>query len=152
MALQHPTGTAACRSSMSSKFIQFKFLLLILPLFTLQACEKDPGEGGNSVIKGTVIERSYTTFPSRYTEAGAKDVDVYIIYGDNGNAFDDRTRTSFDGSYKFETLKKGDYRVFVYTEDTALTNFGNTIEIIQQVEITKNRSEVSAPVMTTIRL
>jgi hypothetical protein len=152
MAIPHPTGSAASRSSMSNPIIHFRTLFFLCSILFLQACEKDPGEGGNSVIKGTILERNYTTFPSRYTETGAKDVDVYIIYGNEGNAFDDRTRTSFDGSYKFETLKKGDYRVFVYTEDTSATNFGNTIEIIQKVEITKNRSEVAAPVMTTIRL
>lgn len=116
------------------------------------SCEKDPGEGGNSEIKGMVIERNYSTFPSRYTEAGAKDVDIYIIYGDEGNAFDDRTRTSFDGSYKFSNLKKGKYRVFVYSDDTAATNFGNTIEIIREIEIEKNRSENNVPSMTSIKL
>ncbi|MBK7886001.1 MAG: hypothetical protein IPJ86_01455 [Bacteroidetes bacterium] len=123
---------------------------LILSILT--SCEKEAGEGGNSVIKGTILERRYTVFPSIYTDKAALDLDVYIIYGDDGNAIDDRTRTSFDGSYKFEFLKKGKYKIFVYTEDTALSNFGNEKALILETEITKNNSEVNLPTLTRINL
>ncbi|MBK9318668.1 MAG: hypothetical protein IPM91_07470 [Bacteroidetes bacterium] len=98
------------------------------------------------------MERRYTVFPSIYTDKAALDLDVYIIYGDDGNAIDDRTRTSFDGSYKFEFLKKGKYKIFVYTEDTALSNFGNEKALILETEITKNNSEVNLPTLTRIEL
>ncbi len=123
-----------------------------LSLVILSSCEKEAGEGGNSVLKGKVIERRYTVFPSIYTDKAAMDLDVYIIYGDDGNAIDDRTRTSFDGSYKFEFLKKGKYRVFVYSEDTVLTNFGNDKAIIIDTEISKNNSEVDLPTIVTVNL
>lgn len=121
-------------------------------LCVLSACKKDPGEGGNSVIQGKILERKYTVFPSIYTDKAATEKDVYIIYGDDKTTADDRTKTSFDGSYKFEFLRKGKYRIFVYTEDTVLTNFGNTKEIIVDVEVSKNRSEVNAPTITTVNL
>ncbi len=118
----------------------------------LTSCEKEAGEGGNSVIKGKVLERRYTVFPGIYTDNAAMDKDVYIIYGDNGNAIDDRTRTSFDGSFKFEFLKKGKYRIFVYTEDTLLSNFGNDKALLIETEISKNNSEVNLPTLTSINL
>ena len=148
----HPTGKILSRviSKITGQVSGFFLAFVLITVFS--SCEKDPGTGGNSMIKGTIIEREYALFPDRYEEAGAKDVDVYIIYGDEGNAFDDRTRTSYDGSYKFESLKKGKYRVFVYTDDTTSTSFGNTSQVIREVEITKNRSEKEVSQITIIKL
>lgn len=126
-------------------------ILGILILTSLTACQKEPGEGGNSVIKGVVMERKYTVFPNIYTDKPALDMDVNIIYGD-GTEIDDRTKTSYDGSYKFQFLKKGDYKIFVYTEDTVLSNFGNDKVILLETEITKNNSEVVMPTITSINL
>jgi hypothetical protein len=127
-------------------------LLSLLAVLLLTGCEKDPGEGGNSILKGKVMKRVYQAFPVVYTEEPAKDEDIYIIYGDEGNAFDDRTRTSFDGSYKFSTLKKGEYRIFIYSDDTASASFGNKTQVILETEITKNRSETELPVLSIIEL
>jgi len=121
-------------------------------LILLGSCKKEAGEGGNSAIQGKILERRYTVFPSIFTDKPARDKDVFIIYGDDNTSIDDRTRTSFDGTYKFEFLRKGKYKIFVYTEDTVLTNFGNDKEIIIQTEITKNRSEVNLPTVTTVNL
>lgn len=137
------------------QFRKMKISIRILSLLTallLAGCEKDPGEGGNSILKGTVVQRSYQAFPFVYKEEPAKDEDIYIIYGDEGNAFDDRTRTSFDGSYKFSTLKKGQYRIFIYSDDTAAASFGNKTQVILETEITKNRSETELPVISIIEL
>lgn len=130
----------------------YRMAVGLLACAVLNACEKEPGEGGNSVIVGKVIERSYVVFPNLYSDKPAMDRDVFIIYGDGSNAIDDRTRTSFDGSFKFEFLKRGDYRVFVYGEDTALTNFGNDKALIFEASIKKNNSEVRIPDITISNL
>lgn len=129
-----------------------KLCVLLLVALAFTSCEKEEGEGGNSVIKGKVKVREYTAFPILYTEREASDEDIYIIYGDDDDTFDDRTRTSFDGSYKFEFLTKGNYRVFVYSEDTNLTTFGEKIPIILEAKISKNKSEVSLDDITIIKL
>ena len=131
---------------------RINILLFLIAAFVWQGCEKDPGEGGNSVLKGKVVKRVYQAFPVVYTEEPAKDEDIYIIYGNDGNAFDDRTRTSFDGSYKFSTLKKGSYRIFIYSDDTTAASFGNTTQVILETEITRNRSENELPVISIIEL
>ncbi len=131
---------------MKQLLISLGFLCLI------SACKKEAGEGGNSVIQGKILERTYTAFPTIYSDKAALEKDVYIIYGDDNSTFDDRTRTSFDGSFKFEFLRKGKYRIFVYTEDTVLTNFGKEIPIFLDAEIKKNKSEVNLATVTTVNL
>lgn len=125
-------------------------------LFTLgillSSCKKEAGEGGNSLVRGKIILREYTAFPILYTETEATDEDVFIIYGDDDNSIDDRTRTSFDGSYKFQFLNKGKYRIFAYTEDTVLATLGQQKVVIQEVDITKNNSEVDVPTITIIKV
>tara|TARA_B100000809_G_scaffold266703_1_gene330874 strand:+ start:3975 stop:4736 length:762 start_codon:yes stop_codon:yes gene_type:complete len=45
------------------------------------------------------------------------DEDVYIIYGDDDDIFDDNVKTNFDGTFKFSNLRKGSYKVFAYSKD-----------------------------------
>jgi len=114
-------------------------LLLAVSLFI--SCSKEPGEGGNSIITGQVIERRYIIYPGNFVESALTDQDVFICYGDDDNTVDDRIRTSFDGSFKFDELRKGKYRIFLYSEDTAASNRGNPVPVIKDVEITENRSD-----------
>ena len=91
------------------------FICAIVIGFT--SCEKGPGEGGTSVIEGKVlkytiegigVDQDSIVFP----DAGE---DVYIIYSNNeGDIYDDKFETNWDGTYRFEYLRKGDYTVFVY--------------------------------------
>jgi len=45
------------------------------------------------------------------------DEDVYIVYGDNDEIYDDNIKTNYDGTFKFNNLRKGSYKVFAYNED-----------------------------------
>lgn len=45
------------------------------------------------------------------------DEDVYIIYGDDDDIYDDNIKTSFDGTFKFSNLRKGKYKIFAYSKD-----------------------------------
>lgn len=129
----------------------------IITIILIPACKKEPGVGGTSTIKGKIIARDYNGafFPSStfYVEYPESEQDVYIIYGD-GTTFDNRTRTSYDGSYEFEFLRKGNYKIFVYSDDT---NFvapspSGKIVVEQKAEVTKNKSEISLPEMKIIKL
>jgi hypothetical protein len=88
-----------------------------------------------------VIERRYVLYPGNFVETALTDEDVFICYGDDDNTVDDRVRTSFDGSFKFSELRKGKYRIFLYSEDTTASNRGNPVAVIRDVEVTENRSE-----------
>ena len=78
------------------------FLFLLFGL-SLIACQKSAGPGGAATIKGKIYVDEYvgTTYQGSYY---GPDIDVYIIYGEESNMYDDRIRTSFDGSFEFRNL------------------------------------------------
>lgn len=117
------------------------FISLIFFLVLFGSCSKYEGEGGGATIKGVVIEQKYNTLGNIIAEYPVGEQDVFIIYGNESNFFDDDTKTSFDGSFEFRYLKKGNYKVFVY-EDCATCPSGKK-EIVIPVEITKNNQVVN---------
>lgn len=123
---------------------------MILLLFIHSSCKKPPGKGGNSSIKGKVTLRKYN--PSNQTFSliyPAKDVDVYIIFG-NDLSYGDRIRTDYEGDFEFKYLRKGDYTIYVYSVDTVAYKGppanpkAEPIAITKQVSISKNKQTVDA--------
>ena len=115
------------------------------------SCKKDPGPGGTSTIQGRVHAQHVTQGGVIDTSYYDEDDRVYIVYGTSGDAEDDDTRSSFDGSYKFQCLQKGTYRIWVYSKDTTgLYNFTfdhtrPPIPVIKTVEVTSNGQTVNVP-------
>jgi hypothetical protein len=101
--------------------MKYSKLFLLLLMFTLiQSCKKEEGQGGNSSIIGNVIVKEFSdaTFLDVYNEHAGFDERVYIIYGDETGVGDD-VRTGPDGSFEFKYLYRGNYKVFVYSKDSA---------------------------------
>jgi hypothetical protein len=85
----------------------------------LSACKKEEGKGGRALIKGKVYAEYWDKAFNLKADSGyAPDVDVYIMYGDQ-SVFGDRTKASFDGSYEFNYLQKGDYKIYAYSRDSS---------------------------------
>jgi hypothetical protein len=108
--------------------------LAVIVIVLLLSCKKEPGEGGFASIEGKVFLKNYDAFfsilSSQYYQPGET---VYIIYGDQtevGNT----VKTSYDGSFKFNYLRKGKYKVYVIGEDSSITNRSNPK--IEMVEVT----------------
>jgi hypothetical protein len=121
-----------------------KKLLAILLLTAFIACEKGPGEGGTSKIRGKVYGYNYNSTFTFITDSGyVPDEDVYIIYGDE-KTFDDDQKTNYDGTYEFRYLRKGKYTLYVYSDDSLNGGFG-IVPVIQTIEITDNRSVLEMP-------
>lgn len=125
---------------------------LSIALFGLLSCEKQEGEGGTSRIKGNVYEIQYdASFQLVIDTVPYVEEDVFIIYGNNSSTYDDDYKTSYDGSYKFPFLQKGNYRIFAYSDDSTGAAIGNVnsanpkIPVIVRVTIDKNGSEFIAP-------
>lgn len=99
------------------KTIKILFSIFIL-VAIISSCNKE-GKGGSSTIEGTVVidhtKRYAYKKDSIYTNYTAKDEKVYIIYGDNPT-FDDDTRTTYNGNFKFDYLYKGEYTIYTYSE------------------------------------
>ena len=108
--------------------------LVVIATALLLSCKKEPGEGGFATIEGKVYVKNYDTYFSILTaEYYLPGETVYIIYGDKtevGNT----VKTSYDGSFKFNYLRKGKYKVYVIGEDSTITNRSNPK--IEMVEVT----------------
>lgn len=116
---------------------------------------KKADKGGNSTIKGKVFLRGYnpdfTQLKYSYYKA---EEDVYIVFG-NDTIYDERTRTSYDGSFQFEGLRKGTYKIYAFSKDSAkiydcyqiggnCTIFPDSA-VIRTIEITSGKQEIILP-------
>lgn len=118
----------------------FIFLLAIISF----SCEKPEGPGGNSSIRGKVMINSYDNhFRVLQGIYPAVDEDVYIIYG-NGNTVSDDVVTSPDGFFEFQFLSKGDYKVFVYSDDTSSNSPSGEISIEKSITLSGNNDDYDA--------
>jgi len=125
-----------------------KWILLFITTTVIFSCEKGPGDGGTSVIKGKVFIKDYNSVGQLQAEYYAQEERVYLIYGD-GDFYGQDTRTSFDGSYEFNYLRKGSYTVFAYSKCDTCTS-GQEPTMIT-TEITDNHSTVILPDLVLIR-
>ncbi len=120
------------------KTILFALALSVMFL----SCKKDPGEGGFASIEGKVYVKNYDpTFTIIYSQYYMPSETVYIIYGTDtevGNT----VKTSYDGSFKFNYLQKGAYKVYVLGKDSVAPNKGNPKETLIEVNITEKKQKL----------
>jgi len=133
------------------------FLIICAIAISFLACEKPSGEGGTSVVQGVV----YKTYTLVNDATGLVDTilylepnigkDVFIIYADNeGGLYDDKFKTDYNGKYRFEYLRKGDYTIYTYADSMQTYNNQNPIPldallkydypIFKHIKITSNNS------------
>lgn len=114
------------------------FVLICLSFFS---CKKQPGEGGFASIEGKVFVKNYDTYFSiLLSEYYLPGETVYIVYGD-GTEVGNTVKTSYDGSFKFNYLRKGKYKVYVIGEDSAAaTRYHPKIELME-VNITEKKQK-----------
>lgn len=94
-----------------------RILTWIILIVAFTSCKKDPGVGGLNTLTGKV-NAVYVKLGSFDTLSVGPVADqrVYIVYG-TGATHDNDTRTSPDGSFKFEYLHPGDYGVYTYSDN-----------------------------------
>lgn len=118
-------------------------LFILFTIFSLSSCKKTAGEGGASSIKGSIVVEDWNkSFTVKNGEYPGFDEDVYIIYGDDIN-YGDRTKANNKGEFEFKYLRKGKYKIYVYSEDKTLQAVSGTISIEKSAEISKNKSTVT---------
>lgn len=126
-------------------------LLLILFCAFAFSCKKKPGEGGFATIQGKVYVKNYDAFFTYITsEYYLPSETVYIIYGD-GTEIGETVKTSYDGSFKFNYLRKGNYQIFVLGKDTSSSPKGNPKEVLAKVTINKKKQVVTIPDFVIIK-
>lgn len=128
---------------MKKTFLLKGFILLTaFSLVVLFSCKKGPGEGGRASIKGKIYTVNYNaalTIPQDSGYLGGQN--VYIIYGDEIGVGDSQDSNN-DGAYEFKYLRKGRYKVYVFTKTQ--TNHIDTA-VVQEVEITDRKQVVELP-------
>ncbi len=145
---------------MKSAFSYKYLIFMLLTVFLIHGCKKDPGPGGTSTIRGRVLINSFQAGfqpPTPDTTYAAVDEDSYIIYGADHTAYDDNFKTSFDGTYEYKYLQKGKYKIFAYSKDSTGAYLGNAsstrpkIPSFIEVEISSNGSTVIAPDLVILK-
>ncbi len=118
-------------------------LLTVALILLFTSCKKEPGFGGLSCIEGKVYATDYTP-NSGIIEAEGYTADMKVVISVEGsNTILDETKTNLDGSYRFEKLRKGTYKVWTFTECDTCTN--NETPVIQSVEVKSNRETITLP-------
>lgn len=123
-----------------------RLILILFIAFLISSCEKQAGEGGTSSIQGSVYKLStYFNVLTQQIDTISYQLDskkdVYIIYSDDENDFyDDNVETNWNGQYRFDNLRKGDYTLFVYADSTDLLNISYDYPIFKHVKIDANNS------------
>jgi hypothetical protein len=117
----------------------------------LGSCKDTAGEGGDARIMGKVYAHKYNaSFTYKFGSYYEPDQKVYLVY-DNDLTASDNVDTNFDGTYEFRFLRRGKYRVYVYSKDSTgayqLKADVNApkIPVIKNVEITKKKQTVVVP-------
>ena len=117
-------------------------IILIVVFASFVSCKKEPGEGGFASIEGKVLlknyDATYTILQSEYYAAGET---VYIIYG-NGTEIGNTVKTSYDGSFKFNYLNKGNYKIYVLGEDPTKPYLSEPKEELVEVTISEKKQKI----------
>jgi len=133
--------------------MNMKYLVIMICLlaFGMAACEKDPGPGGTSSITGKIWVLDYNAeYTHLNAEYYASKEDVFLIYG-NEDVYGESFKTNYDGTYKFDHLRKGKYKVYCYSEDTTGQVPGGKFAVIRDVEITSNKQDVQVDLIKIVK-
>jgi hypothetical protein len=114
-------------------------LAVAILALVISSCKKPAGEGGRASIKGSVwVEDWNSGFTIKNSEYAGYDEDVYIIYGDDVS-YSDKTKANYNGEYEFKYLRKGKYKIYVYSKDKTLTSPSGETSIVKEIEITEKK-------------
>ncbi len=132
------------KSKQQTMKVLFSITLAIFTLTALNSCKKVEGPGGAATIKGHLLKEKMIAGQAYYHDAA--DEDVYLIYGNEDSFYDDDIKTSYDGTFEFNYLEKGNYQFFVYSDcPTCLS--GDTI-IKQDIVINDKKEEIDLGTIT----
>lgn len=132
-------------------------LICLISLIPFSSCKKEAGEGGNSSINGKIWTRKHDAgFTSVLNQYPGADEDVYIIYGEQSGA-SDRVKTDYEGKFEFKYLRKGSYKIYIYSEDSAAivgppsNPTAPDVAIVKEITITGKKQSVDAGTIVILK-
>jgi len=126
-----------------------KIVILIVLSIVFIGCNKVEGEGGTSSITGKLIVNDLNGLGNLQATFPGADEDVFIVYGKDNTTYNDKVSTSYDGTYRFDNLTEGSYKLFSYSKcDTCAS--GN-IEVLVDVVISAKKQVVEAADIVIIK-
>jgi len=122
--------------------------IAILSFLTLLifSCNKIEGKGGTSSIVGKLIINDVNGAGDINATFVGADEDVFIIYGKDNTTQNDKVTTSYDGTYRFDNLITGTYKIFAYSKCNACDS--GMKEVITEVVIGSKSQVITAPELT----
>ena len=122
--------------------------VLSLGLFCTQ-CKKGPGVGGRATIQGKVYEVVYDKKYLWKLDSGySGNQTVNILFGTDLGV-DGNQKTSYDGTYTFQYMRPGKYKLFTYSRSRK-TNLPDSA-VVRDVEITGNTQVLTLPDIRIVR-
>ena len=134
------------------KYLVSVFFIVAIIIVT-SSCTKEPGVGGAAAVSGNILINDYNSLGTFLGEYDAQNYKVYLIYGNDGGAFDDDVNTSHDGSFEFKYLQKGNYELFVYSDYSYCLTCGNLGDSVISVkfQITEKQQELDLSDITILK-
>lgn len=133
-------------------FVKIAFIISAI-MITSTSCTKEPGVGGGASVSGSMLIHDYNSLGTFLGEYEAQNYKVYLIYGNDGGAFDDDVNTSHEGSFEFKYLQKGDYELFVYSDYSYCLSCGNLGDSVISVkfQITDKKQALELSDITVLK-
>lgn len=122
------------------------FVTAIALTLAVTSCKKGSGEGGKSKITGKIWVENYNTLNNMYdtyvlkSEYPGVERDVYLIFG-NDISYGLRTKTGYDGTFEFDYLREGSYKIYVESKDTTRTTISGFTSMWVYVDVAKKETE-----------
>ena len=118
------------------------YIFFIAMAVVLSGCTKYPGTGGKASVKGSITVKAYNNLGVLEGSFPGTDYKVHITYGNDDNNIDDEIDSSHDGSFEFEHLRPGIYKVFLYSDHIQNFDVKRDSVILYEVEITEKDQEL----------
>jgi hypothetical protein len=113
-------------------------LTLIAMMLLAISCTKESGSGGTASLTGRIKVLEYNEdFSQLKATYYAQAENVYLVYGDD-QTHSDTYKTTPEGYFTFNYLRKGKYTIYVYSDDSTGVAADKTLPIYVTNEITKN--------------
>jgi hypothetical protein len=134
------------------KIINIVFFISAI-IMAFAGCTKEAGVGGSASISGKMLVRDFNSLGTFMGEYDAQNYKVYLIYGNDGGAYDDDVNTSHDGSFEFKYLQKGEYELFVYSDYSYCLSCGQLGDSVVSVkfQITEKKQVLELSNITVLK-